>query len=169
MKMLMFGDQLEYDGETVAKLKRLNIFLALFYIPMWMLSQSAADAPVNELRATQKPDNFRRRKPLFPLVTSKTALVDLIGPESHIPSIGLDWLLDPVEAWPKNDDYKKAVEYVTNLKVVNDVAERGVKIMSNFANVITTDPKQGEYLLQAVEYNRRRFVGVKEETLNKLL
>ncbi|XP_076064399.1 uncharacterized protein LOC143038754 [Oratosquilla oratoria] len=53
MKMLMFCDHLEYDEETVAKLERLNIFLGLFYTPMWMMSISAADAPVNDFQLIQ--------------------------------------------------------------------------------------------------------------------
>ncbi|KAK8396598.1 hypothetical protein O3P69_004938 [Scylla paramamosain] len=101
MKMLMFCDQLKYDEETVTKLERLNIFLALFYTP------------------------------------------------------------------PEKEDYKKALEYVRNLRVVNDIAERGVKMMSDFANVITTDPKQREYLFHAVEYNRQRFESFKKQTLNE--
>ena len=119
-----------------------------------------------QLHVTEKPDSFRRGKPVFQLVTAKTRLVALIGPESHllfdILSIGPDWLLDPVESWPENDDYQKALEYV-----VNDVAKRGVKMMSGFANVITTDPKQRKYLLQAVEYNRRHFESFKKETLKQ--
>ncbi|KAG0703095.1 hypothetical protein GWK47_024929 [Chionoecetes opilio] len=45
MKMFMFAEQLEYDEETVVKLERLNLFLGLFYTPMWMSSTLAADAP----------------------------------------------------------------------------------------------------------------------------
>ncbi|KAK8384918.1 hypothetical protein O3P69_014467 [Scylla paramamosain] len=141
---------LEYDEETVAKLERLNIFLALFYTLMWMMSTSAVDAPK---------------------VTAKTTLVDLISPESHflldILSIGPDWLLDWFESWPEKEDYKKALEHVRNLRVVNDIAEFEVKMMSDFANVITTDPKQKEYLLHAVQYNRWRFKSFKKQTLNK--
>ena len=36
-----------------------------------------------KLHATEKPDSFRRGKPVFPLVTAKTTLTDLVGPESH--------------------------------------------------------------------------------------
>ncbi|KAG0719224.1 hypothetical protein GWK47_050941 [Chionoecetes opilio] len=36
-----------------------------------------------------KPDSFRRGKPMFPQVTAKTTLADLVGPESHL-------LLDPL-------------------------------------------------------------------------
>ncbi|XP_076052291.1 uncharacterized protein LOC143031837 [Oratosquilla oratoria] len=74
-----------------------------------------------QLHATQKPDSFRRGKPVFQKVTAKTTLVDLIGPEFHllldILSIGPAWLLDHVESWPEKEDYKKALEYVRNLRV----------------------------------------------------
>ncbi len=123
-----------------------------------------------QLHATHKPDSFRRGKPVFQKVTAKTTQVYLIGPESHllldILSIGLDWLLDRVESWPEKEDYKKALEYVRNLREVNDLAERGVKMMSAFANVITTHPMQKEYLLHAVEYNRWRFKSFKKQTRN---
>ncbi|KAK8394260.1 hypothetical protein O3P69_006451 [Scylla paramamosain] len=124
-----------------------------------------------QLHATHKPGSFRRGKPVFQKVTAKTTLVDLIGPESHlllyILSIGPDWLLDRDESWSEKEDYKKVLEYVRNLRVVNDITERGVKMMSDFANGITTDPKQREYLLYAVEYSRQRFESFKKQTLNK--
>ena len=36
IKMFIFAEQLEYDEETVLKLKCLNHFLELFYIPLQM-------------------------------------------------------------------------------------------------------------------------------------
>ncbi|KAG0706298.1 hypothetical protein GWK47_024335 [Chionoecetes opilio] len=169
MKMFMFAEQLEYDEETVVKLERLNLFLGLFYTPMWMSSTLAADAPANDLQfmkdmmkfkrtdpeiaqavlqklenhkwyltqevvpfalfgsrlsdkekqdiaaklhATEKPNSFRRGKPMFPQVTAKTTLADLVGPESHLllDTLGIeyDWLLQPVATWPRSDDYSKA-------------------------------------------------------------
>lgn len=76
-------------------------------------------------------------------MTGKITLVDLIGPESHflldVLSTGSDWLVEPVESWPENENYNKELEYVRNIKVLNDIAERGVKMMSDFANIITTD------------------------------
>ncbi|KAG0712250.1 hypothetical protein GWK47_018903 [Chionoecetes opilio] len=228
MKMFMFAEQLEYDEETVVRLERLNLFLGLFYTPMWMSSTLAADAPANDLQfmkdmmkfkrtdpeiaqavlqklenhkwyltqevvpfalfgsrlsdkekqdiaaklhATEKPDSFRRGKPMFPQVTAKTTLADLVGPESHLllDTLGIeyDWLLQPVATWPRSDDYSKALEYVSNVKVVNDIAERGVKMMTDFANIITTDSQQKQYLLQTVEYNRERFDSFKKQTLKK--
>ena len=39
-------------------------------------------------------------------------------------------------------------------------------MMSDFANIITTDSKQREYLLQAVEYNRQKFSSFSKACLN---
>ncbi|KAG0723598.1 hypothetical protein GWK47_042397 [Chionoecetes opilio] len=106
---------------------------------------------------------------LFGKVTAKTTLADLVGPESHLllDTLGIeyDWLLQPVATWPRSDDYSKALEYVSSVKVVNDIAERGVKMMTDFANIITTDSQQKQYLLQTVEYNRERFDSFKKQTL----
>ncbi len=41
-------------------MERLNIFLALFYTPMWMMSTSAADAPVNDLQLIQDMLRYKR-------------------------------------------------------------------------------------------------------------
>ena len=35
-KMLMYSEQMHYDSVTVDKLQRLNIFLQLFYVPLWL-------------------------------------------------------------------------------------------------------------------------------------
>ena len=51
------------------------------------------------------------------------------------------------------------------MKVTNDVAERSVKMMSDFADKITADPSQREHLLQVVEFHRRRFPNHKKKTL----
>jgi hypothetical protein len=56
---------------------------------------------------------------------------------------------------------------VKSLKVVNDIAERGVKMMSDFANVITTDKMQREHLLQAVEHHRQKFESFGKSCLNE--
>ncbi|KAG0699479.1 hypothetical protein GWK47_002954 [Chionoecetes opilio] len=63
MKMFMFAEQLEYDEETVVKLERLNLFLGLFYTPMWMSSTLAADAPANYLQFMKDMMKFKRTDP----------------------------------------------------------------------------------------------------------
>ena len=53
------------------------------------------------------------------------------------------------------------------VKVVNDAAERGVKLISDYANIITSDPEQRAALLQGVEKHRSEFKDFDKKTLNK--
>lgn len=46
-----------------------------------------------------------------------------------------DWLVTPAAQWDTNPDYTRMKEIVTNLSVVNDAAERGVKDIQDYANV----------------------------------
>ena len=39
---------------------------------------------------TEKPDSFRRGKPVFPLIENSTTLPDLVGPDSHFIFDALD-------------------------------------------------------------------------------
>lgn len=48
-----------------------------------------------------------------------------------------------------------AQQRVKALAVVNDVAERAVKLVSDLNNSVTKDPEQHEYLLQVVEHHRK--------------
>ena len=56
--------------------------------------------------------------------------IDLVSPEGDLLLDTLDfesdWLLQPVVTWSRSDDYKKALEYVSNGKVVNDSEGRAV-------------------------------------------
>jgi hypothetical protein len=135
------------------------------------VSNSLKQDIANQLHRTERPESFRRGKPPFPKITGKTTLMELIGPESHFlfEVLGIDTKrqADPAESWQDNNDFRVARDYVISLKVVNDIAERGVKMMTDFAEVLTKDCKQREYLLQAVEYNRERFNSFKKATLNK--
>ena len=76
-------------------------------------------------------------KPLFPKVEADTPeLSDFIGEDSwslfNILKIGKQFLHEPVEGWGCNGEYKAALEIVENMLVVNDCAERGVKLAADF-------------------------------------
>ena len=71
----------------------------------------------------------------FPVVTKNTKISSLIGQNSWLlfETLGVNtkWLKTPVQTWEKNEDYLKAMNYLKNIRVVNDVAERGVKLMQD--------------------------------------
>lgn len=51
--------------------------------------------------------------------------------------------------------YIRGEKIVQNLKVVNDIAERGVKLFEEFNKLLTNDEEEKQLLLQAVEANRK--------------
>ena len=64
-----------------------------------------------------------------------------------------------------DNDFKHMLDFAVYLKVVNDLAERDIKLMSDYSNIITKDEDQKECLLQSVEAHRKKYSNCKKETL----
>lgn len=64
--------------------------------------------------------------------------------------------VDP-EQWEENEDFRKAKQCAQSLRVVNDIAERGVKLIQDFNSSITKNEEQKQYLLHVVSEHRARF------------
>ena len=62
-------------------------------------------------------------------------------------------LENPVSQWVRNSAYLKAKEIVENLRVVNDTAERGVKLCHDFL-VCAKKEATFQKILQVVKHNR---------------
>ena len=82
-------------------------------------------------------------------------------------SFDKNWLKLPIDQWKNNEPYNEMKRFIECLLVTNDTAERGVKLVSDFANSITKDPQDREYLLQIVEQHRRLFPDQNKSTLSK--
>ena len=63
------------------------------------------------------------------------------------------------------DDYRKALENISNVIVVNYIAEWGIKKMAGSANIIPTDTQLSQYLLLIVKYNHVQFDSFMKQTL----
>ena len=91
------------------------------------------------------------KRQTVPAVQEEADLADLAGLEScllfEIWTVSIEWLLKPMLSWPALKDFQMADAYVKSLKVVNDIAESGVKVMSNYAYKITTDNNHHQDLL----------------------
>jgi len=57
---------------------------------------------------------------------------------------------------------------LVQLKVVNDLSERAVKLIQDFATSITNDETQKQYLLQVVEQQRKAVPNFNKDTVNNL-
>ena len=80
--------------------------------------------------------------------------------------VATDWLSKPAVDWSSDSAFLVAERFVRTVKVVNDAAERGVKLISDFATIVTTDPEQRAWLLQGVEHHRKLFSTFDKKTLN---
>ena len=58
-------------------------------------------------------------------------------------------------------------EFVLNLKITNDTAERGVKMIQDYSKILTKDSKERQDILQVVEQHRDEIRDVKKSTLKK--
>ena len=119
----------------------------------------------------EKPRDHKLEKPKFPSVSPTTELVDLLSPESFkffdILGLNYEWLAMDPDNWNNSDSYRTARDFVTTLKVTNDVAERGVKLATDFATMLTRDDEMREKLLQGVERCRRIYPELTKAVLNK--
>jgi len=68
--------------------------------------------------------------------------------------------------WDNNEEYNKALLGLKNIPVINDVPERGVKLIEDCNNKITKGEYQKQYLLQVVsDYGKKYPDHKKKNTL----
>ena len=75
---------------------------------------------------------------------------------------------DPAD-WSNNDDYIIGKNYVKDINVVNDNAERGVALINNFSGHLTKNEKQLQYLLQFVKLHRHKFSELTKSSIKESL
>lgn len=78
------------------------------------------------------------------------------------------FLNNPVHTWEEDEVYKKNKSTVKSLRVVNDIAERGVALIEEYNKLITVQEEQKQFLLLLVKNFRKRFPDRKKETLIKM-
>ena len=118
--------------------------------------------------ASEKVDTLQQRegsgygKPVFPKVPNADKdkkLSDFVGSDSRLffKILGIDseFLSQPVAEWNKNSNFILGENIVKNLHVVNDAAERGVKLCNDFLGAAKSEAKL-QKTLQVVENARSR-------------
>lgn len=86
----------------------------------------------------------------------------------QILGISSSFLKKDVETWNEDSDYVAAKNIVHSLRVVNDIAERGVALMEEFSKLITTNEEQKQYLLLLVKEYRKKYPNTNKSTLISL-
>ncbi|XP_044588548.1 uncharacterized protein LOC123267771 [Cotesia glomerata] len=68
-----------------------------------------------------------------------------------------NFLDDDVSLWPTNESYQKAILFLSKVRVINDTAERGVSLISEYNLTLTKDEEDFQYLLQSVKKHREMY------------
>ena len=97
---------------------------------------------------------------LSSLVSSNSWLVfdllGLVGPQ--------DWLQLSCDMWPIFSEFRKFSDFANNVSVTNDLAERGIHLVSEFVNKCE-DENQRQALMQLLEYNRSLVTDLTKKSL----
>ncbi|CAI6357054.1 unnamed protein product [Macrosiphum euphorbiae] len=74
---------------------------------------------------------------------------------------------DP-KSWDNHISFVNGKELIKSLKIVNNTAERGVKLMADFNEALTVNKEQKQYVLLCVQEHRKMYPNCKKETLKQL-
>lgn len=106
-----------------------------------------SDEPLKRIQPFQHPTT----KKLHDFVTKSTAnFFTILG-------ISQDFLQVDPSQWECQAEYQRSQQIVQSVRVVNDLAERGVALIQEFNSSLTRDEEQKQYLLQVVEDHRNKF------------
>lgn len=80
-------------------------------------------------------------------------------------NISRDFLKLHPDSWSENNEFIKGKNMLSQLLVVNDVAERGVKLIQEYNSILTKDENQKQFLVQVVKDYREFYGDSKKSTL----
>ena len=160
---------------ALATLDRHRWYLAPSVVMFSLFSDKVSEDTKSRMAAKilscKRPKEPRIDLPEFPAVTADSELWDFVQPSSweffDILQVEADWLTRPLVEWEDSEGYRKARQFVRTVKVVNDAAERGIKLASDYAKSLTKDTKMRQKIFQAVEYHRMVKPDVRKSTANK--
>ena len=98
-----------------------------------LLTNEMKESMAFQLFSISPPDEFCKGITVFKRNINRCSkLCDFIEPETwfifECLRMDKDWLYDKPEQWTAYESFKKVQNFVANIKVVNDVAERTVKL-----------------------------------------
>ncbi|CAI6351981.1 unnamed protein product [Macrosiphum euphorbiae] len=74
--------------------------------------------------------------------------------------------IDPAN-WNNHEDYIIGKNIINSLTVVNDTAERGVKLIEEYNKKFTKNEEQKQHVLQTVQDYRKKYLQSDRQTLKK--
>ena len=146
--------------EALATLSRHLWYLSPSTVLFSLASKKLEDNDKSSIaaRLLSQPEKIKLGYPDFPKLTDKTELRDLVTPDSwqlfDILKMSPDWLALPPAEWDSNPDYIEFRNFVRQVKVTNDCAERAVKLATDYSKSLTKDSQERSKIYQVVEAER---------------
>ena len=149
--------------------------LVVFSLADSSVSSAEREALAKTLFKTPREATVKCGKPVFPAIvlTELPKLCSLVSPKSWLLFDLLqlegtqEWLQTPVQMWSMFSDFRKLETFILNVSVTNDLAERGIKLTSDFLH-LCRDETQLQAVLQCVENHREMFPSYTKEVFSKL-
>jgi len=167
LAMLQLLEEYEEVDSKVATAAQRKLRLHLWYLSedlaaLSLFSDNSSDedkqAIVNALQKDPFPEDRRRVAPQQIAQFCNLSVAHFVTRRSlnlfEALRLSQEFLTTPVDTWSKRDDYIAACKVVHALKVINDCAERAIKLATDFNEVLTKDVQQRQLLYQVVEYHR---------------
>jgi len=111
-----------------------------------------------------------KRAKLDPPAVRAKQLEDFVTSNTHrffnVTGFSASFLDKDVEAWTEDEDFKSIRASVQCMRVVNDIAERGVALMEEYNKLHTTDEEQKQFLLLDVKEYCQRYPNRSKKTLS---
>ncbi|KAG7168695.1 hypothetical protein Hamer_G028045 [Homarus americanus] len=134
------------------------------------LSAAEKKEMATKLSCLEETNDYANDNLVIQQTTRLSDLIDerswMIFKEHHV--CGTAWLMSPVEDWEKNEEFMKLKDFSRSLKLTNDVAERGIKLMQDFIGSVTKDEQQLQDVMQLVEKHRKQMSGFSKSALMQL-
>ena len=112
-----------------------------------------------KLNRAQVPEQFETGYEALPDIAGFEDMSDLIGPNSwyllELANIHGDWLKKHVSVWQDSQDYAKFKEFISNMSVVNDCSERGVKLVQEYIDSARNETLRQDVMTTAKVYKSK--------------
>lgn len=130
-------------------------------IKMKTVEDTDYESPVKRFIIKQEEFHVLKEKDLSYFITSESnAMFSRF-------KISMNFMNKSPSTWREDENYQRGMKILNSLVVVNDVAERGVKLIQEYNNILSKDETEKQYIIQIVSEYRKRYPDSSKSTLSK--
>ena len=118
---------------------------------------------------TSRAEHPLKRITVDPLTLGEKKLENFVTQNTNrffsITGLPSSFLTKNIDLWSVDEDYQTVKNIVHSMRVINDIAERGVALMDDYNKLHTTSEEQKQFLLLVVKEYRQRYSDRTKKTL----